>query len=307
MLSWKIRAAAVASAVVILGASASVSAAQAAPITSHYKHFGLLKLPKQLQGRIAHERTQDLPGNVMLNADVLIEVDNAASGDLAAEGHLSLHHKKGTAYTGTFVDNYGKGHKYKASATGVSTTDETGNFTVKSKNGTLKFSLVDGAQVSPTKAPKKYGKESVTLFDVALPHSYTLNPSLIAIIAGQQVGQYRAPVEGSLTLTTDSLNWVVPHIKHVSKSSFAYIHFPSSKPKTANITAWGYYRPSDGADDGFLQFSVTAHSTKYSVYANEDDSDTDEGLTNPLTGNATAGSGGSFFNTDFTAGIPSTI
>ncbi len=304
MLSWKIRAAAVASAVVILGATASISTAQAQPNTVHRTHFALAKLPKGVQARFARLTTQDLGTNVLLNSDLLIEVDNIASGNFAAEGHLSLHLKKGTTYTGSFVDNFGKGHKYKASATGVSTTEETGKYTIKSKNGTFSFTVVNGTQTDGSRPPKKYGKPSVTVFDGAVPHAYTKNPTLVGIIEGHQYGQYRAPIEGDLKLTTDALGWLVPHISHVSNSSFSYIHFPSSKPKTSNITAWGIYDPATGADDGMLQFSVKAHNSTFAIVAQEDDAESGGEFLNPLLGTATAGSGGSFFSSDFIAGIP---
>ena len=302
MTSWKFRVAAVASAVVLLGATASVSAAQAQPNLQHNKHFAFNKLPKAVQNRIGHSKIQ-VVGNALLNADILIEVDNDAVGSLAAEGHLSLHKKKGTTYTGSFVDDLGSGHSYKASGKGFSATETTGKVTFKSHNGTFTLTYDNGSLESSGKAPKKYGSDAFVDVDTLSTHAYTTNPFMTAVFAQRSTGGYRNPIEGALTLTTDSLGFVVPHAVHGSKSAYAYRTYPSSKLHTSNITSWGTYVPADGANDGSLTISIKADGHSYGIVAFESDSNEDFGLFRPLVGDAVAGSGNSFFDTSFQAGF----
>ncbi len=300
MLSWKIRAAAVAAAVVLLGATASVSAAQAMPKFPHVKsHIALHNLPKGVQKRIARSKTQIVPTtNPLLDSDILLEVDNGAYGSVVAEGHLTLHHKSGTTYTGSFVDDLYGGKKYKASATGVLTTEETAHVTLKAHTGTYTFGYANGVVQDGTKAPKKYLSGAKTFVDSAVASVYDTQLPLNAFFAEGQVGPFHVPLEAEFELTIDANGFIVPYIKHVSNSEMLYAKISGHKIHTAKISSWGQYTPVDGSGDGFLQVSVKANGTNYSIIANELDS-----TANYLLGDATSGHGKSYFDTTFIGDI----
>jgi hypothetical protein len=311
MPAWKIRLAAVASAVVLLGATASVSAAEAQPnVPSHSQGSKITNLPKSIQAVVSRAKTQVAVtnNNLLLNSDILLVVvgHNGAYENLAAEGHLSLH-KKGSGYTGTFVDDFHGAHTYPASATGVSTTAETAKVRIHSGNGIFTFSYVAGASGAQTKAPSKYSSGAFVLPAVASPHLYTTNAPLFALFAGTQFGVYHRPIEGDLTLTTDAVGFVVPHIVHLSHSAYKYDVFPHSNTHVSAITTWGMYIPGDGANGGLLNFSVRANSVNYSVAAQEDDSNTSLGAHNTIAGTAYSGSGNSYSSGQFQAALQSAL
>ena len=310
MPAWKIRMAAVATAVVLLGATASVSAAQAQPnVPSHSVGTKISKLPKSIQAVVNRSKTQIVVGNPLLNSDILLVVVGAigAYQNLAAEGHLTLHKKSGTTYTGTFVDNFHGAHTYPASATGVSTTEETGKVRIHSGNGIFTFSYVAGSVGAQTTAPSKYSSGSFVQIATSSPHAYTTNAPLFGLFAGTQFGVYHRPIEGVLTLTTDAIGFVVPHIVHLSHSNYTYDVFPHSNTHVSAITTWGMYFPGDGANGGLLNLSVRANAVNYSVTAQEDDSNTFLGAINTIAGTATSGSGNSYSSGQFQAALVSAL
>ena len=239
------------------------------PLTAHATSNA--PLPDTLPHGVveASGNAQPAATNGLLNCDMAIYVTDSnpfTFTSLAAEGHLELV-LKGTSYAGTFVDNFGGGKIYPATATDVSATTLNGGYVVNTANG--KFTFVIGGTFTST-VPAKYGPGTsigTILYGV---HAYKLQSSLAVTMASFTIGGFMPKVAGTLTLTTDAIGYIVPfNTKLNVNSSFAYTL--KGKLHQYAITSYGRYYPSDGAGDGSLTVILKAGSSTFSIIDAQED------------------------------------
>jgi hypothetical protein len=218
--------------------------------------------------------------------------DGSTYTSLAAEGHLILK-PKGAAYEGSFTDNLGGAKNYPARGTGVSSTALNGHYTVNTHNG--KFSFVIGGTFT-SKVPKKYGSHAsigTILYGV---HSYTPRTPLQVSISSFTIGTFVPPENGTLTLTTDAIGYIVPFNKKLLvNSSFAYTLAGSLKQYA--ITSYGRYFPPDGAGDGTLTTILQVGKHMFNIIDAKEDTSGQQ----IISGDALSGSGPDTIQGSFSA------
>jgi hypothetical protein len=239
--------------------------------------------------------------NPLLNGDLLFQISvedsqgNNGPISNAVEGHLVLKKYKGTTYHGTFVDNTAGGKTYKATATGVSTTQEAGHVTVATHEGT--FTINQATDSAPP--PAKFGKHAIAFIDYEAHSSTAASPMLVTLGAFSTFGAYHPAVSGTLQLTYDALGFIEPHSSksHIA-GSFVYKVGSGTKKHTSYVTSSGSFRPADCENEGNLTFALPVGSTTWHVAATENDG---KQTGCPLFATAVTGSGSTYAQADFVA------
>ena len=284
------------------------TAAQASGTAPHHAAHAKPSFSKFVAARFGAPRhhAKVVTSNELLNSDIAIDAQTEYSQGTVAEGHLALHLKHGssTSYTGTFVDNMGKGKSYKASGKNVAAATDAGTYTIKTHRGTFVFSYDAGGNLLPgAKTPKSFGSHRSSGIDIAVPHAYTRQATILAEIGFHSAFSQHKAIAGNLSLTTDALSFVVPNSSKLhSVSKFAFSTEPGVKGATSKITSSGYYSPIDSAGGGGLFLGVKLYGVNYVISAAEEDNVTSSDFTDALEGDAYSGSGSSLVDLSFEAG-----
>ncbi len=233
--------------------------------------------------------------NALITSDLAVYVTNGSTfTSVAAEGHLSLtSNDGGVHYVGTFVDDLDGAKVFWASATGIQPTGITGDYRIDTRNGPMSFH-VGGTFTSHV--PAKYGAGAKIATILYTGHAWTARPPLTVTLGASTVGAFYPPVNGTLTLTTDALGYIVPYfgLGHVN-STWAY--FASGSLHTYFINSAGKYFPADGAGDGILTTTLGVGHATFAVVDVKEDS----GGQKIISGNAVTGSGSSTSLVSFSA------
>ena len=151
--------------------------------------------------------------------------------------------------------------------------------------------------------PKKFGKHSGAGYAFR-PHAQSVQPSLIANLGIEGAYRVTAPAYGVLTLTVDSLRYIVPNSsKHHVVSKYVYTLGTGTKKHTSPISSSGYYDGSTGTNGGYLFFETKVNGIHWVIDAKEDSSATNPGFADGLFGFAYSGHGTSLQQTGFEAGV----